>query len=306
MRSLPLDEIQDLVQGSVRTNVSGASITTFSIGGPLDLLVEPGDPGELQALLKLFKETNQKFSVIGFGSNLLIPDSGIRGWVIRLGKGFRYHRWLEHGHVTVGGAMSLMTLCRDSARQGLSGLEFAGGIPASLAGAVRMNAGAHGSDLAGIVEAVRIVDPGHGRLELSKRELEFGYRKSNLPPDSVLYEVDLKLVSSNPSDVQQALVKNLDYRRATQPLTHASAGSVFKNPESVNMSAGAVIESLGLKGKTIGGAQISDLHANWIISPKKKASSQDVLALIELCRKSAREQLSVELEPEIRVCGDQA
>jgi len=301
MQSSHLDELRDNLGVSVRVDVPGSTLTTFSIGGPVGVLVEPDDIDQLAKALSFLAQTGQSYRLLGFGSNSLLPDCGVEGWVIKLGRGFRYLDFNSRNSVVVGGAMSLMTLCRKCADQGLSGLEFAGGIPASLGGAVRMNAGAHGSEMAEIIRRVRVVDSTGRVLDLDPAELDFKYRSCSLPSGSIVVEVELGLAASDKESVNRKMLESLDYRRSTQPLVYPSAGSVFKNPAGTDLSAGAVIESLGLKGKKIGGAEISQLHANWIINPGKKAKDCDVISLIQLCQTMADRQLSVTLEPEVEV-----
>jgi UDP-N-acetylmuramate dehydrogenase len=190
-----------------------------------------------------------------------------------------------------------MTVSRDLSQQGLSGLEFAGGIPATFGGAIFMNAGAHGHEISEVVTEVELLMSGGERNVLSNRDLNWKYRKSNLPKDSIVLSTKIKLVLSDSEQTFKHRAECLNYRKQTQPLTLPSAGSVFKNPSST-LSAGKLIEELGLKGYRIGEAEISSLHANWIVNPRKKASFNDVHSLIKLCQNEAKKQRDIELELE--------
>jgi UDP-N-acetylmuramate dehydrogenase len=238
--------------------------------------------------------------VLGNGSNLLIDDAGIETCVIRLGKGFRFLREAAAGEFVVGGATSLMTISRELSDRGYSGLEFAGGIPASLGGAVRMNAGAHGGEMAQVLHSVTAV---HGRGEtvtLNAADLRFAYRHSELPPGAIVTEARLTLTPGDAQRSAELRAKFLAERKARQPLTVPCAGSIFKNPPG-SKSAGALIESTGLKGTWNGGAQVSELHANWIVNPKRTATAAEVLQLITKCQEQVLAQHGVELHPELVV-----
>ncbi len=287
--------LPDLV---VRRNVAGAKETTFAIGGPIQTLFEVNSVAGLSALIKKFNGMGQKYLVLGAGSNLLIPDGGVALPVIKLGRGFKYLKQIGEGKFSVGGASSLMTLVRELSEEGYAGLEFAGGIPASFGGALRMNAGAHGAELSGLVSSVSCVDTAGEVLELAARELRFGYRYAELPPDAVIIAGTIDVVKGEKGRILRKRAEFLAERKSRQPLQLPSAGSVFRNP-SPSQSAGWLIEQAGLKGRQIGGARISEQHANWIVNPERSASSANVLELIDLCIKAVNEKHSVILEPEI-------
>lgn len=283
---------------SCRPNIPGTQLTTFAIGGPISYLVEPENLLELQTTLKYFSDSAINYRILGAGSNLLIPDSGVADYVLRLGRGFRYINPIGSNKFEVGGATSLMTLCRDLSNDGFSGLEFAGGIPASMGGALRMNAGAHKGDLSSIVERVVVLDKKGSEIIFSKNELKFSYRYSDLPKDSVVTSVVISLKEGNASDVLKLRAEYLAERKRRQPLTSPSAGSVFKNPTS-EITAGMLIERAGLKGGDEGGAKISELHANWIVNESRRATADNVEMLIKRIRETVRKKEGFDLVPEV-------
>jgi UDP-N-acetylmuramate dehydrogenase len=294
-----IQAVQGCVSSPVRANILGARVTTFAIGGPLRAVVTVESVQELSAVIKLLACEGQSFLTLGNGSNLLIGDSGVNAWVIKLGSGMKQIE-RRGSRFEVFGAAPLMSFARKVSDEGFSGLEFAAGIPASLGGAVFMNAGAHGSEIGSRIHLVRGVMPDGTVREWMRDELPWAYRHSGLPSGAVVTSVVLDLVEGDRDAIARACSEHLAERKARQPLSLPSAGSVFKNP-SPSRPAGMVLESLGLKGFSVGGASISEMHANWIVNPRKEASAKDVLALIETCRERARIGEGLELEPEVRV-----
>lgn len=292
----------------IKQNLLGRDLTTFSIGGKIDYLAQPQNSQKLAEFLLELKKSGISYRILGAGSNLLISDSGIRECVIKLGQGFRTLENIEQGRFKVGAAYSLMLLSRQLSELGYSGLEFAGGIPASVGGAVRMNAGAHGSQISDIIERLYIVDHDGTERVLKRSEIEFSYRHSDFNPGSVsigkdsskqiVTAVEIKLISGDRSKIAQLREKNLQHRKAAQPLKLPSAGSVFKNP-SPDKTAWQLLEELGLKGTVHAGAQISPQHANWIVNPSRQASSEDVRELIELAKRKVKDRFGLELQNEI-------
>ncbi len=294
---------------SARQNVSGARYNTFSIGGALQCLVEPESTSLLQKTMALFELVEVSPIVLGFGSNSIFSDAGVRTPVIRLGQGFRHTEYTKGTLCRVGAATSLMTLSRKASEMGLSGLEFAGGIPGSVGGAIRMNAGAHGSEICEVLKSVTFVTR-KGELVTARRDdLSFSYRQASIPTDAIIVEAELEFTASDRESTQAARQKHLQYRKDTQPLTLPSAGSTFRNPtgeDGVILPAGKVLEELGLKGERRGGAMVSQLHANWIVNPEREATASDVRELIEFCQQVVREQKGLELRPEVVIFEDQA
>lgn len=279
--------------------LSGADLTTYSIGGKIKYFLEPKSEAALKNLIKSLNSQSLRYRIIGAGSNLLISSAEQNIPVIKLGRSFNYiNKTDSEGVFKVGAATALMNLSRQLSAQGLSGLEFAGGIPASIGGAVRMNAGAHHGQMADIILAVNIITADGDIEKIAAGDLSFSYRHCSLPDNTLVESVELKLIPGDKDKIQSLREKNLKYRKETQPLTLPSSGSVFKNP-SPELAAGRLIEELGMKGQKIAGAEVSTLHANWIVNPEKKASSSDVLELIKLIKTKAAAQRNIELSPEL-------
>lgn len=297
-RKIAPDTAQGIAGVTRRAEVSAARCTTFAIGGELlNLLEVESREGLTELLLRLSRE-DCAYRVLGAGSNLLVSDAGIIEPILRLGRAFRYLRRSGPSGLVVGGSYSLMALSRDAAQLGLSGLEFAGGIPASLGGAVRMNAGAHAGELAQVIQSVTVALPDGTMENLRPEQCGFAYRRSALPRGAIVIEAELKLAIGDITQISAQRAKFLSERRAAQPLTAACAGSVFKNPPGP-YSAGKLIEAAGLKGRRCGGAQISPMHGNWIVNPDRQASCEDVRQLIRTAQSAVFEQTGVLLEPEL-------
>ncbi|MCF6093606.1 UDP-N-acetylmuramate dehydrogenase [Microaerobacter geothermalis] len=275
--------------------------TTWQIGGPVDILIIPHDQTGLQKILKFLHQTDIPWTVIGRGSNLLVRDKGIRGAVIKLSHGFENLRFLGET-VRVGAGYSFIKLAVMAGKEGLTGLEFAGGIPGTVGGAIYMNAGAHGSDVSRILVTVKIVKENGEPLTLTTEDLKFQYRNSILQQKKwVVVEADFQLKRGNRKEIAAAMALHKDKRRKSQPLQFPCAGSVFKNPE--NYYAGGLIEKAGLKGYRVGDAQISLQHANFIVNCGR-ATADDVLTLIEHVKEMVKEKFHVELIPEVKVVGE--
>ncbi|MGC4375548.1 UDP-N-acetylmuramate dehydrogenase [Fictibacillus sp. Mic-4] len=286
--------------GKVLENEPLKNHTTLKIGGPADILFEPGSIDSLQRALELIKQEKVPFRAIGRGSNLLVSDNGIEGVVIKLGKGLD-HLYKNEEEITVGGGYSLVTLATVLSREGYSGLEFAAGIPGSVGGAVYMNAGAHGSDMSQIVSKARILFPDGSLRWLTNEELAFSYRTSILQKEGgICVEAVLRLNKGEKEEIMAELRKNKDYRKNTQPWNHPCCGSVFRNP--LPNYAGGLIETSGLKGTKIGGAQISEMHANFIVNTGG-AKAKDVLDLIDFIKKKIKELHGIDMETEVEIIG---
>ena len=279
-------------------------MTTFGIGGAAAAFVEPADEAELARLLRALDGTSADdvpLLVVGRGSNLLVADSGFPGIAVRLGKGFaRLSR--DDLDVTAGAAVTMPQLAAWSAKQGLTGLEFAAAIPASVGGSVRMNAGAHGGEVADNLVAAEVLLPGSGHhATLDRHQLGLSYRHSSLPVRSVVTAARWQLSSDDPAAIRARLDDHRRWRRETQPLRARSCGSTFTNPEGD--SAGRLIEAAGLKGLRIGGARVSEKHANFIVvDPGTRAT--DVLAVIVKVRRAVLANGGPRLEPEVRAVGE--
>ena len=294
-------ELLDANIGKVLENEPLSNHTTMKIGGPADVLVEPANIEKLQELMSIINKHQAKWTVIGRGSNLLVSDKGIEGVVIKLGAGLD-HMELDGEQLTVGGGFSLIKLVTVISKKGLSGLEFAGGIPGSVGGAVFMNAGAHGSDISKVLIKARVLFE-DGTIEwLSKDELKFSYRTSILQKErpGIVLEAVFQLTKGEREAVVAQLQKNKDYRRDTQPWSHPCAGSIFRNP--LPNYAGQLIEESGLKGFSIGGAKISEMHGNFIVNANN-AKAQDVLDLIQHVKDTIKEKYDITMETEVEIIG---
>lgn len=289
-------------KGRVLFNVAMSEYTSFKIGGPADVMAFPQDEADLVDLIAFAAAKDFPYYILGAGTNLLVRDGGIRGIVINMADGFKDVVWEEGARVSAGSGVRLASLVSKCADRGLSGLEFACGIPGTLGGAVMMNAGAYGYDIGGVIESVEIIDRKGKRGVLSKEDLKFSYRSSAVPPGAVVVRVNLKLYEKDPVAVKEA-VKELSARRsqASGSVGLPCAGSVFKNPEGGY--AGKLIEEAGFKGEKSGGAMVSDQHANYIVNTGG-AKATDVLALMALIRDKVFSAKGVVLEPEIKVIGE--
>lgn len=284
----------------VRRDAPLARHVSFRIGGPADLLVIPRTLRELRAACEVLFAEGVRPVVLGAGSNVLIGDRGIRGVVVKLGKGLdRVH--IDGTRVVAECGTRLPALALRTARAGLAGLEFAAGIPASVGGAVVMNAGAHGHAMDEVVHAVDVLTP-DGPRRLHRTALAFGYRTSVLQAQPwIVASVTLALQPGEPAAVLRRLEAWLALRGATQPIGPPSSGCIFRNPPGDH--AGRLIDAAGLKGLAVGGARVSEVHANYIVNTGG-ATAADVLALIEQVRARLAAHAGVHLDLEVKLLGD--
>lgn len=299
MMELIAEELRSLGVKNVQMNEPLSRHTTWKVGGPADVFVYPHSFEECVHIMKVIGKHRLPWRVIGRGSNLLVDDAGIRGVVIKIGKGLdSFHQ--DGDRVTVGAGYSTIRLAMMTAKIGLSGLEFAGGIPGNIGGAVYMNAGAHGSDISKVLESAKVLLETGEYVEFSNEQLNFRYRTTILQETirGLVLEATFRLTKGDHREITAYLSKFKDYRRRTQPLDHPCAGSVFRNPPGD--SAGRLIEAAGLKGYRIGGACVSTLHGNFIINDQD-AKAADILALIEHIRRVVFEQFQVRLVPEVEI-----
>lgn len=291
-------QLQEANIGKVLVNEPLARHTTLKIGGPADLLIEPSSVENLKTVMGIVKKSGVIWRVIGRGSNLLVDDEGIQGVVIKLGKGLN-HLKVDGEKVTVGGGYPFVPLATIISRKGLSGLEFAGGIPGSVGGAVYMNAGAHGSDVSEILAKAHILFEDGTMKWLSNKEMAFSYRTSVLQEhDGICVEAVFHLEKGDRDQIVEEMLANKDYRMDSQPYDKPCCGSVFRNP--LPNYAGHLIEKAGLKGTSIGGAQISEMHANFIVNTGD-ARAEDVLNLIAFIKKEIREKYDVQMQTEVEM-----
>jgi UDP-N-acetylmuramate dehydrogenase len=287
----------------VRVDLPMAPLTTFRIGGPAALYLEPEDESDLEAAAEAITRAKIPYAVLGKGSNVLVADEGFPGLVLRLGKGFRWTA-REGGVLTAGAAMPLPALAGIALQHALDGLAFAVAIPASLGGAVRMNAGAHCGQMSDVVRTVDVFHlTGEGGATISGTDAGFAYRHSALPSDAVVVGAKLELAPGDPDAIRARMDEARRWRRETQPIAEPNCGSVFTNPPGAH--AAALIDEAGLKGARIGGASVSTKHANFIVT-HPGASARDVRDLIEVVRARVAATSGVWLVPEVRAIGDGA
>jgi UDP-N-acetylmuramate dehydrogenase len=296
-----ISRLQELQVGKVKENEPLANHTTMKIGGPADLFVEPSSIDNFIKTMELIREYGIKCRVIGRGSNLLVSDKGIEGAVIKLGPGLDKLE-VEGSEVRAGGGFSIVSLSVQISRKGLSGLEFASGIPGSVGGAVYMNAGAHGSDISKILKKAFVLFEDGNMEWLTNEEMKFSYRTSILQKErpGIVLEAVFGLHEGEKETIVAEMQRNKDYRKETQPYNFPCAGSIFRNP--LPEYAGQLIESAGLKGHSIGGAKISELHGNFIVNAGN-ASAEDVLALIEHVKDTIYSQYNIKMETEVEIIG---
>jgi UDP-N-acetylmuramate dehydrogenase len=296
-----ITDLQSSNVGEVRFNEPLAEYTTWKIGGPADVFLIPKGKEELINALKILYEHQVPWTTIGRGSNMLVSDKGIRGVVIKLGEGLNDLRF-EDELVYVGGAYSFIKLSVMSGKKGLTGLEFAGGIPGTVGGAVYMNAGAHGSDVSQTLLKAEVVLETGELVQWNAEELQFAYRYSKLHKvKGIVTEAVFKLKHGDRKEIAAAMASYKDRRLRTQPLHLAVAGSVFRNPE--NNFAAKLIEQSGLKGKRCGNAEVSMQHANFIVNTGQ-ATARDVLTLIEQIQMEVFEGYGIQLIPEVLLVGE--
>lgn len=287
--------------GDVYPNEPMSRHTMYRIGGPARFYVQVGSVGALKNVVDTCKRTDTAWTAIGRGSNLLVADEGYQGVVITLGRDFRVCRYDEDTHrFYVGAGVPLSSVVQDAFHRSLAGLEFAVGTPGTVGGALRMNAGSRDEWIGEKVVSVTTLSPEKGLMRRSGDEIAWGYRTSSFAPEEIIIECELSVEPADPFYIRGKMEASHARRKKTQPLTYPSCGSVFRNPEGE--SAGALIERVGLKGHQIGGAQISQLHANFIVNVDH-ATACDVMELIDLAKTKVYEAYGIELQPEVRFLG---
>ncbi|UZD43670.1 UDP-N-acetylmuramate dehydrogenase [Selenomonas sputigena] len=275
--------------------------TTFRIGGPADYLIFPASMEDVAFVFRCLKKHDIPFVILGNGSNVLVLDKGIRGAVIKFNSPISAIR-KKKNTLTAGAGALLRDVSEFAAENSLSGMEFACGIPGSIGGAVFMNAGAYDGEMKNIVSAVRAISPKGEIVQFAANELDFGYRHSIFQEnDCAICEVDLTLAPGNAEEIKEKIAGFTKRRESKQPLEMPSAGSTFKRPEG--HYAGTLIEQTGLKGFTVGGAQVSDKHAGFVVNAGD-ATAKDVLELIRQVQDRVFEKHHVKLFPEVRILGE--
>ena len=286
---------------NVLVNAPMSEYTTLKLGGPADYLAFPRSAEEIRALFAEAGAYNLPVTVIGHGSNLLVLDGGIRGLVICIGKNMRTIT-REGNTITAQAGAMLGSAAMEAAEAGLTGLEFASGIPGTVGGGVTMNAGAYNGEMSQVVKTVKALSPGGKEIVLSREEMDFSYRHSAVTEKNLIVtEATFELQPGDPATIR-AKMSEMNARRAEkQPLDVPSAGSTFKRPEG--FFAAALIDQCGLKGYSIGGARVSMKHAGFLVNTGN--SSKDFYDLMQKVQQIVEERVGVKLEPEIRILGEE-
>lgn len=289
------------VQGDVRYDEPMRRHSSFRIGGPADVFISPASVDDLCTVLRVTNKMGMPVVVIGAGTNLLVSDEGLRGCVVRVG----HHLGAvqrEGNILTADAGVPLPRLAGMAADWGLSGLEFAAGIPGSVGGAIVMNAGVHGADMSAVVDGVQVADHSGNLTFVLGSEMEFGYRNSRIRARRklVVTAAVLSLIPGKVEQIRETMAAHLRKRRQTQPLGQPCAGSIFKNPPGDY--AGRLIEQCGLKGYKVNDAMISPVHANFIVNTGD-AHATDVMQLIAIARQRVLEQCGVSLQLELETIG---
>src|SRR5712692_6087118 len=285
---------------ALERNRSMAGLTSFRIGGRADLFVAVDDEAQLSAAMAAAYQHSVPVFCLGAGTNLLVSDRGIRGLVLTLGAGFASIA-VYGNRVTVGAALQFRQLVEIVVEHGLRGLEFGEGIPGTVGGGLVMNAGAFGGEMAKVVTLVHGVTVQGDARALTRDEVNFAYRRTDLPRRFVITRVDFELAQGDRETLRARVAELKAKRAARQPRDVPNAGSIFKNPPGY--FAGRLLENAGLKGTRVGGAAFSDQHANFIVN-LGGARADEVRALMELARNKVKEAAGVWLEPEVKLVGD--
>jgi len=285
----------------VEENAPMASYTSFRAGGAARYLVFPGDEASLCGVIKEVTAAGVPYYITGNGSNILVRDGGFPGVIIKIAEGFSAV-WTEGTRIHAGAGALLSAISKEAARSSLTGLEFASGIPGSLGGAVYMNAGAYDGEMKHVLKTVRLLDPKIGVIrEADAEELELGYRYSKLyETGEIVISAVMQMQQGDPEEIRSKIRDFTERRTTKQPLSYPSAGSFFKRP--TGYFAGKLVQDAGLKGLTVGGAQVSTLHSGFVINIGG-ATATDIISLMHLVQARVKEQFGVDLEPEVRIIG---
>ena len=289
-----------ITKGTVLTEEPMSRHTSFQIGGPAEIFVQPATGAEVCQAIRLAKEEQIPFFVVGNGSNLLVSDDGFRGMIVQIGRNLQEISVEDNVIYAQAGAL-LSRVARTALEHGLTGMEFAAGIPGSLGGAVAMNAGAYGGEMKDILTDAEVLTPDGEIKILSLEELDLSYRHSCIfDEDYIVLSVHLQLEQGDTTVIRNRMDELARARREKQPLEYPSAGSTFKRPEGY--FAGALIQDAGLKGYTVGGAQVSEKHSGFVVN-RGGATAEEVLFLIKQVQKKVKSRFGVTMEPEVRMVG---
>ncbi|MCD8021258.1 MAG: UDP-N-acetylmuramate dehydrogenase [Clostridiales bacterium] len=291
---------QQLPEGTILEQEPMNRHTSFRIGGPADIFVQPATIDEVWQVLSMARDKKVPFFVMGNGSNLLVSDEGFRGMILHMGGNLRDIS-VEGDMIYAQAGAMLGNVARTALEYGLTGMEFAAGIPGSLGGAVCMNAGAYGGEMKDILVDAEVLTPDGEIKTLSVDELELSYRHSVIfERNYVVLAAHIRLSSGDKSQIKIRMDELAQARKEKQPLEYPSAGSTFKRPQGY--FAGKLIQDAGLKGYTVGGAQVSEKHSGFVVN-RGGATAEEVLFLMQQVRRKVKERFGVELEPEVRLLG---
>lgn len=289
-----------LKQESIKIDEPMKKHTSFKVGGAADILVEPESSEEVEKVIKLCTKNKIPYYVIGNGSNLIVKDGGIRGIVIKLSK--LKNIKIDGERVIAESGITLAAMAQEALRNSLQGFEFASGIPGSVGGALNMNAGAYGGDMSQVVECAKVINDNGEVVSLCNEDLKLSYRKSIIMEKKyVVLEVTFKLAKGDQKEIKDKMDDLARRRKEKQPLEYPSAGSTFKRPEG--HYASKLIEESGLKGVSVGDAEVSTKHSGFIIN-KGNATAKDVLDLIKVVQKTVKEKSDVQLNTEVLIIGE--
>lgn len=303
----PLDclMLDNTFDGEILLDEPMSRHTSYAIGGPARYYARVDSLSALSELRKACLKENVQIEVIGRGTNLLVSDGGFSGAIVVLGRDFRNHYVSDDGETIVAGAAaSLSTIVQEALRSAISGMEFAVGTPGSVGGAIRMNAGSASDWIGSRIRRVTLLNS-EGLLEMRRgTDVEWGYRTTSFLPDEIVLECELSLSKGDPFFIQGKMEASLNHRKKTQPLGRACCGSVFRNPPNTEtqLSAAKMIDDLGFKGMRIGGASVSDIHANFIVN-EGNAKASDVVRLMDAIRTKVLKEYGIELTPEVKFLG---
>lgn len=289
-----------ITKGTVLTEEPMNRHTSFQIGGPAEIFVQPATGEEVRQAICLAREEQVPFFVVGNGSNLLVSDDGFRGMILQIGRNLQDIS-VKNNVICAQAGAPLSRVARTALEHGLTGMEFAAGIPGSLGGAVAMNAGAYGGEMKDILVDVEVLTPDGGIKVLTPGGLDLSYRHSCIfEKDYIVLRVHLRLEKGDKTAIKNRMNELAKARREKQPLEYPSAGSTFKRPQGY--FAGALIQDAGLKGYTVGGAQVSEKHSGFVIN-RGGATAEEVLFLINQVQKKVKNRFGVTMEPEVRMVG---
>jgi UDP-N-acetylmuramate dehydrogenase len=299
--------LRDRIQGTVRESEPIARYSTYRIGGPATVLF-PKTAEDVSSAVKLAAEEGISWFALGLGSNILLPDDGLDALVVRMGKGLDRLHQAADGKWTLGAGLPAPLAARRTAEAGFAGLHIFVGVPGTVGGGVYMNAGCHGGDWSEVVETVTVIDSTGREAVLARKDVPFTYRRSGLDGRVVL-ETKVRLRQEEPKRLEEAVAEMFEWRQRGTPFNQPCCGSVFKNPAGPSWknqdgprTAGQLIEATGLKGFSIGGAQVSPMHANYFVNTGT-ATAADVRGLIDHVQRAVEQRFGVRLEPEVKLIG---